>query len=388
MAARVHYRAGFATVDITPETTVELSGYVDRQQPSTGIRDRLSAGVLAIGGPGVDPVLLVGLDLCILDAETASRIAGACPVGDQRVLLCCSHTHSAPATYPLIGCGTPSPAYVRQVALKVGETARRALADAVPVRMGWGRAVGHTHLWGNRRDPQGPVDPRLHLLKIERADSTRHPICALWSLPCHPVVFDGDNRLVSADWVGVVRQALPWPSLFVQGFCGDQNPLERGEGALDPWATVAAQIRDLWNTTPTAPAGPLRFSRRTLDLPRLPGDPVANLSDGPAMRQWAETVARPGEPVADTSAEVAALVVGHLRAVFWPGEPHIAHALALPADCLAVGHTGASVGYVPEREAYARGGYEVSVAHRYYAFPSALAPEAGERLADVSRSLL
>ncbi len=385
---RVHFRAGFATADITPDGTVDLSGYVAREQPSAGLRDRLSASVLAVAGHGEKPTLLVGLDLCILDADVVNRITGACPVEDDRVLLCCSHTHAAPATYPLIGCGTPSPAYVRQLALRVGDAARRAMAEAVPVRLGWGVRPSARPLWGNRRDPAGPVDPRVSLLKVERADSTRRPVCAVWSLACHPVVFGSDNRLVSADWVGAVRNALPWPSLFLQGFCGDQNPLERGEGALAPWTAVATHLQEMWNVTPTAPAGPYALARRTVDLPRLPGDPADRLPDQAAMRQWAQTVARPGAPVPATPAEAAALRLGNGQAVFWPGEPHIAHALALPADCLAVGHAGASVGYVPEREAYPRGGYEVDSAHRYYGFPSALAAEAGENLRAVSARLL
>ncbi len=394
--ARVHFRAGFATVDITPdpaEGRVELSGYVAREQPATGVRDRLRAGVLALGGEGCDPWLLVGLDLCILDAAAAGRLAAACPLPEERVVLCCSHTHAAPATYPLIGCGAPDPAYVRRAALAVGDAARRALADAVPCRVGWGRrALPSGALWGNRRDPAGPVDPRVHLMKIERSDSTRRPVCAVWSVACHPVVLGADNRAVSADWVGEVARALPFPSLFLQGFCGDQDPLRRGEAELGPWAALAAELGALWNVTPTAAAGPLGWARREVRLPRLPGDAVPPRPADPraaaAMLRWADTVAAPGEPVPPEAAAVVACRIGAGRAAFWPGEPHAAFALALPSDCCGVGHAGPSVGYIPERQAYAGGGYEVAAAHRYYGFPSALAPEAGEALRAATDALL
>ena len=91
-------------------------------------------------------------------------------------------------------------------------------------------------------------------------------------------------------------------------------------------------------------------------------------------------MARPGQPVPATAAEVCAWRVGNGRILFWPGEPHAARAQGLPADCLSIGHAGASCGYVPERAAYAAGGHEVAVAHRYYGLASALAPEAGETL--------
>lgn len=395
-APRLHFRAGFARVDITPDPgrqRVELSGYVARQQPAEGVRDRLEAAVLAIAGEGEEPRAVVGLDLCILGEGAAGRIAAACPLPDDRILLACSHTHGAPATYPLIGCGEPDPAYERWLSLRVGDAVRRALADMVPCRLGWGRRRLAEPLWGNRRDPAGPVDPRLHLLKIERADSARTPICALWSAACHPVVLGAENRLVSADWVGEARRALPWPSLFLQGFCGDQNPLRRGESELGAWPALAPQLADLWSVTPTANVGPFAWSSRVLQLPRLAGDaPPEPAGEGTsatsAMCRWAAEVARPGQTVPPTPAVVTAWRAHNGSAVFWPGEPHIPHALALPAGCLGVGHTGASVGYVPERAAYAHPGYEAGSAHRYYGFPSALDPAAGELLAAASAEML
>ena len=387
-ARRVHFRAGFAEADITPDPgrrRVELSGYVARVQPAAGVRDRLKAAVLAIAAAGEEPRALVGLDLCILGAAAATRIASACPLPADRIVLACSHTHAAPATYPLIGCGDPDPVYERWLSLRVGDAMRRAVAGMVSCRLGWGRRRLSEPRWGNRRDPGGATDPRLHLLKIERSESARTPICAVWSAACHPVVLGAENRLVSADWVGQVRQALPWPSLFLQGFCGDQNPLCRGMSELGAWSGLAGEVADLWSVTPTASAGPCGWRRRVVELPRLPGDAVVGLpADGSraaaAMQRWATGVARPGEGVPPMPAAVAAWRVHNGSAVFWPGEPHIPHALALPAGCLGVGHIGASVGYVPDRAAYAWPGYEAGSAHRYYGFPSALAPEAGEAL--------
>ena len=396
-APRDHFRAGLASVDITPDPDrqhVELSGYVAREQPAMGVRDRLQATVLAIGGArGGDPTAIVALDLCILSADACARIAQASPLPDDHVLLVCSHTHSAPATYPLIGCGDPDPAYERRLAVLVGDAIRRAVMAMVPVRVGWGRRAVDSPLWGNRRDPAGPSDPRVQLLKIERSDSAREPVCAVWSLPCHPVTFGADHRRVSADWVGEVRRALPWPSLFLQGFAGDQNPLARGEDACAAFAGLAPHLSSLWDSTLTAAAGPFGWARKTVALPRLSGDalpttPRAGSRAAAAMDRWGESVARPGEVVPPSTVTAVAWRAHNGRTVFWPGEPHLALAQTLPPDVLAVGHTGPSVGYIAERTAYDRPGYEVGEAHRYYGFASALAPEAGEALVDASASLL
>lgn len=395
-AARVHFRAGVATVDITPDPErqrVELSGYVAREQPALGVRDRVQATVLAIAGSDEsEPTAIVGLDLCGLSAAASLRIAQASPLPAERVLLVCSHSHSSPATYPLIGCGDPDPAYERLLAVRVGDAIRRAITAMVPSRLGWGRRAVTSPLWGNRRDPAGATDPRIQLLKIERSDSTREPVCALWSLACHPVTFGADARRVSADWVGEVRGALPWPSLFLQGFAGDQNPLACGEEACRAFTGLAPTLTALWDATLTAAAGPFGWARAAVDLPRLPGmvleGPPPEGLPGAAMELWLRAVARPGEPIPPTPAAVVAWRAHNGRAVFWPGEPHMALAATLPPDTLAVGYTGPSVGYVPERAAYAHPGYEVGQAHIYYGFPSALAPEAGEALVAQSQALL
>jgi neutral ceramidase len=393
---RGHFRAGFATADITPDPAsrrVELSGYVLRQPPATAVRDPIEAAVLALSVDDEPPKLLVSLDLCALDEPAARRIAGACPVPDGDVLLTCTHTHSAPAVYPLLGCGEPDPTYVRTVARQVGDAARRALAELAPCRLGWGTAVVEPPLWGNRRDPAGPRDLRVRLLKVERAESHRAPVAAVWSVACHPVVLGPENTRVSADFVGVVRAALGLPSLMLQGFSGDQNPCARGEEALGAWTRLAEVLRALWDRTPTAPSGAWGYAEAEVSLPRAPGDPREEVPAGPprvaeAMRLWAERVARPGEAVPPARVSVRALRVGGARLVFWSGEPFASLAADWPTDVVAVGHAGPSVGYVPDAAAYRDPGYEAGLAHRYYGFPSALAPEASSALRQATERLL
>jgi neutral ceramidase len=394
--ARGSFRAGFAVADITPDPgaqRVELSGYVARQQPALGVRDRLQVAALALAVGEEAPLLLVALDLCILDGPTAALLAAACPLSPQRVWLACSHTHAAPATYPLLGCGEPDPGYAALVAKRVGGAARSALATMEPCRLGWGRTALAPPLWGNRRDPAGPWDGRIHLLKIERAESDRAPVVAVWSLACHPVVLGPENRMVSADFVGVVREALSFPSFFLQGCCGDQNPRDRGESALGVWRQAAEALQTLWQGTPTASRGPWAVASAPVALPRLPGDgipplPTPDPAVAAAMRLWQGRVATPGAAVPPSRAEVTVLRLGNGRVALWPGEPFVSLQGALPSDTLAVGHVGPSVGYIPDAPAYGAPGYEVGWAHRYYGFPSALAPAAGEALVAATHGLL
>ena len=57
------------------------------------------------------------------------------------------------------------------------------------------------------------------------------------------------------------------------------------------------------------------------------------------------------------------------------------------AHTLVAGYGNGYIGYVPTVEEYARGGYEVDVAHRYYR-PTAFSPAASDLLAETARWLL
>jgi neutral ceramidase len=43
-----------------------------------------------------------------------------------------------------------------------------------------------------------------------------------------------------------------------------------------------------------------------------------------------------------------------------------------------LGYTNNDIGYIPARQAYAQGGYEITDAFKFYGFPAVLAPEAGD----------
>jgi hypothetical protein len=81
--------------------------------------------------------------------------------------------------------------------------------------------------WRNaEREPSGPVDKEVAVIRLERADGT--PLAVMFHYACHPVVLGPDNYEYSADYVGTARatveEALQTTCLFLQGACGDINP--------------------------------------------------------------------------------------------------------------------------------------------------------------------
>ena len=45
---------------------------------------------------------------------------------------------------------------------------------------------------------------------------------------------------------------------------------------------------------------------------------------------------------------------------------------------MVLGYANGDIGYIPTQPAYAQGGYEVEDAYKYYGYPAALAPQAGD----------
>jgi hypothetical protein len=101
------------------------------------------------------------------------------------------------------------------------------------------------------------------------------------------------------------------------------------------------------------------------------------------------------EPAVTRHAEVQAVRVGPLAVVGLPGEIFSSLGRRIKREApsaapwtIVAGWTNDNVGYVPDREAYPLGGYEVDSASRYYGYPAGWAPEAGEALVAAAGRLL
>lgn len=85
------------------------------------------------------------------------------------------------------------------------------------------------------RNPDGFVDRDLIVLRID--DAQGKPLAVLANFQCHGTVLAYENKLVSPDWIGMVRSvvedAMPTARcLFFQGAAGNQGPIEGFTGDL------------------------------------------------------------------------------------------------------------------------------------------------------------
>ncbi len=343
-------RAGFTEIEITPPSTADLIGYEFRQQElpagNAGVHDPLFARVLVLDDGTGKLAALVSLDHCILLAPLARQIrralASKLKTSADRILVCCTHTHSGPFY-------EKSPWLIERVSTAAAQAAGLTYPVTVttqnaPLGIGYNRRVitgdGLRHCWNPQEFPAlqpGPsADPTCTVVVLRQTNGPRQFI--LWSVGAHPVVLGKTSRVISADWPGracrLIEQTLPGAhSLFLLGACGDIHPwvaTQEEPSQLELVANTASSLVCLLAqaTRPGDTAAALRITTKTwrgldLTLWNLAGVWIAGL---------------PVELFSELSASLRQGLAGPL----------------VVATC-ANGWTG----YWPTRQAFAEGGYEV-----------------------------
>ena len=241
------FHAAVAKVDITPENSQYLMGYGERK--STGINDSIFHRIIVLDD-GDSQFILVSTDICLISpveyelmAEKLKSQFGISPVNFWWAT---THTHSAPEV------GTPGlykiymgernkhevdAEYTALVEQKLIDGIREARQKLIPARLGAGWGFSQANI--NRRavdtdgkatlglNPDGPVDRRIGLLKIEREDGT--PIALIANYPIHGTVMSGAHLQISGDAPGIVSEyvekKIGAPLIFINGAAGNMAPI-------------------------------------------------------------------------------------------------------------------------------------------------------------------
>ncbi|MBR6529943.1 MAG: hypothetical protein IKT43_00815 [Clostridia bacterium] len=225
----------FARRRIPLPENYDQTGYIARYGASNGVLDEPEIRVVLLREPMRQPALLIFCDLLGLAPahtraleEDLARLAGTT---SEKVVITCTHTHSAPAAMSLLLLGEARESFVHELE----NTLRQAVTDAVqknavPCRMFFAK----TDVFGVARNRvklnETDVDPELTLLVFETAKGK----LALVNYACHPVTKNADNRLYSRDYPGVVIDTLKEKGLFDEVIfatapCGDLNPVYQDE---------------------------------------------------------------------------------------------------------------------------------------------------------------
>lgn len=407
------WRAGVATICITPDLPAEMAGYFHSRIADRVARD-LYATALAVERNGTC-VVFVSADLiamtdeiCAPAFEYAAREYGIPPAN---CFACATHTHTGPE----VRRESPIPAcegYLKAVPDRITDVVKRALDDLSPayLTVGTTRAPGLAHnrlsrcadgtevfgrQFGNSPviGAAGPIEDLLQTLNVYDEDKRLRAMVV--SFACHPDISGGGSATaIDSDWPGEMADYLrrvhgqDLACLFLQGPAGDVNQNDaRGETPrLTPpgRSTIARGVAGaaLYSTEIAAPlAGETVAGRReTIDLPYYVRDDT--------LRGLVETLRRKGDGATYFErnlvkrvdgwdkegrvdhVDVTCLRIGDLCVVATPGEMFTAWGMEIrrysPARNtfvveLAGSHDGLT-GYIPTsdqalRGARAKGGY-------------------------------
>lgn len=245
---------GVARRDITPPVGIyaRMWGAAKRDR-SEGTHKPISTTALVIKrDKGEMPLVIVSIDLALLgdlggvtDEEFIIKpVLESLGIDRQHIMVNCTHTHSAPWTAlsrSHLPGGDLLPAYQKHLGEAIREAAREALATAQRATFTW--ATGRCNLAANRDlpdpdkpgkriicgyNPDKPADDTVVVGRVTR-DADGSVLATLVNYACHPTTLAWDNKLISPDFIGAMRDVIEAntgdaPCLFLQGASGELAP--------------------------------------------------------------------------------------------------------------------------------------------------------------------
>jgi hypothetical protein len=244
---------GVAQVDITPPVGIysRLWGAATHDT-AEGVHRQLKGTVMTIqADSNASPLVLVGIDLgwwrSVADErQVRDQLIEQLRLSEQNLMVCASHTHSGPSTSSEEADkpgGHLIKPYLEALSEKLMLAAHEAKDHAAEAIITW--RYGRCSLAQNRDFPDpdadrilcgyypdGPADDTLLVGRV--SDLDRKPLATIINYACHPTTLAWENRLISPDYVGAMREIVEGhsqcPCLFLQGASGELAGRESHQG--------------------------------------------------------------------------------------------------------------------------------------------------------------
>ncbi|MDF1858674.1 MAG: neutral/alkaline non-lysosomal ceramidase N-terminal domain-containing protein [Verrucomicrobiales bacterium] len=418
---------GVASIDITPESPIRLSGYGSRTVPSEGVEQRLFAKAISIGGHTAESPLSILLTVDTIGVPTwvtkkvGQRLSEETGVQRANFALCSTHSHTAPTLHGTLPYMFPSglsdeeksmiKTYTDDLIEKLVEVALEACKDPQPARVHWGK--GELTFAANRRllengtwkgfgvQKDGPVDHSFPLMKFESLQGDLLAVFANYA--CHCTTLGGDFNRIHGDWAGVAQGEIerrhPGTTALIAIGCGaDQNPEPRGKlpMAIAHGKALADEVDRLLAKSlkplKTSPSGTFREISLPLEEPPARGVWEEQVRKKLKGHHFAEAMLEKldrGEPLeTEVTYPIQTWTFGDdLAMVFLGGEVVVdyAHRFYGEFDSARLwinAYSNDVPCYLPSKRIYGEKGYEVDYSMVYYGKPARLAFDTEDRIAD------
>lgn len=428
LADEADWKAGVATVTITPSQPIWMAGYAGRTKPSEGTRSELHAKALVVEDSAGARAVIVTTDLISiprpLRQQVAKAVAEKHKLDPKGLLLNCSHTHCGPVVKDDLEMSVmyqlePEQrqrveSYFVELRDKLVAVIGAAIDDLQPAKVSYSHARCSVAMnrrlptkdgFQNSPYPDGPVDHDVPVLRVESLDGKTLRAVA-FGYACHNT--STALMQINADYAGFaqteIEKAHPGATaLFVMGCGGDQNPYPRGqiEWAMAHGRTLATAVEAALLPVPKPIRGPLKFDLKEIDLPFEPVTRDELLErrkhkDGYEQRRSEALLAeleKNGKVRESYPYPVQVLQFGgDLTLVTLGGEVVVDYALRLkwelgPGPVWVAGYSNDVMAYIPSERVLKEGGYEGAGAMRYSNLPSSWRSGIEDRIITTVREL-
>jgi hypothetical protein len=420
--------AGAARRIITPPKGIFLIGYGDRSKGNIGVHDDLTATALVLDD-GTTRIAIVALDILTINEFIVDRVRAR--LTPTEVLLCCSHTHSGPIAYADEKSPRKNREYIDSLVDNIVEAVQEAQLNLKPAHLEY--SSGEANVGINRREkmpdgrmeigrnPNGARDKSVQVVGVFTPTVSPHflrkwgetvggRLATVVNYACHGTVLGPDNLLVSADWIGVMRnkveEELGGLTLFLQGAAANINPdmywddarayemvAEQGLGVakavLDTAGSRSEKMRsvplgieriDAWLPTETSAATahpPKNYGKPLLSMAKLPGF-MAVFADVLLNQRYPwKSVIEAKNGFWSVPMRINTVRIGELALVTFGAETFTEIGLKVKSSSPAKRTLFASVSdgcisYLHTEESHHEGGYEVDIAPLAYRYPGRL----------------
>ncbi|MCK4854993.1 MAG: neutral/alkaline non-lysosomal ceramidase N-terminal domain-containing protein, partial [Bacteroidales bacterium] len=400
------WKAGVASIVITPEQPMWMAGYSARKHPSDGMLHDLWAKALVLEDANGEQAVLITTDLLgfpkDISDQIRDRLEDQYNLSRAQIILSSSHTHSGPVLegalydiYPLDSDQLErieeySGKLIDQIVTLVGEALNsmqpaQLYAENGVVRFQVNRRNNNAVTLSQQTELQGPNDYAVPVIKV--MDEAGELIAVAFGYACHPTVLDIYKW--SGDYPGYAQIELEesYPgtvALFFQGAGADMNPLPRRSVALAQQygEELAAAVRRVLNEDMQELPSNLSTAYSEIELEFTAPPTREELSQmtresSGYQKQWAvrmlEKMER-GEPFRTSYPyPVQIWKLGNQPLVSLGGEVLIDYTIRLKRifgeDIFVMGYSNDGMAYIPSVRVLREGGYEGAVSQIVYGLP-------------------
>ncbi|MBJ7948598.1 neutral/alkaline non-lysosomal ceramidase N-terminal domain-containing protein [Bacillus cereus group sp. N24] len=390
-------KVGVCKVDITPPVGIDFVGY-HRETGINNIEERIYGTVFVFEKDEMKTVFISIDNIGMLVEDTnfiREQVASRLHVPFERITVVYTHTHSGPET---VGDDPLVQSYKTLLVNNVVHGAVTANNNLKLCEVGWSVTTGNIGVNRRERTPDGRakmgtnidgvVDKRIGMLAIKDAE-TKELSGILVFCTAHPNVLKGNSDELSADYPGITREILEkivnCPVIIVQGAAGNVNAKYRGSReALKQMAyTLSGHVLTMLPTVTYSSIVNVRTVSSTMqmklkDIPEIDEiQKMAQLAEkqwGVNADEWLAIVLEKYEQgmrrlSIDLEVQLFQVNDGIFSGI--PMEPFSETALEMKEilqNELAFfgGYKNGYIGYLPTKEEFAYGGYEVELSPVVY----------------------